>query len=1089
MKKAIVAGFFCLVLACGTRSFAQVGTQGSILGVVTDSSGAAVSGAQVVIVNLDTGLQRVVRTDSAGAFEIPALPQGFYSVTISHSGFTTWAVQRTELTVGEHKRLSPALAVGEVTEKVTVTASAELMQTETGSVNSLIETKQIIDTPLISRDVVELTRLAPGTIYQGKNADEMSSSSIAMGPGTRSDQTQFSLDGLSANTAVDEHGAGIPTVDAIAEFEVQTSSFSADHGRDPVQVVIVTKSGTNNLHGSVWEFLRNDALNARNYFATSKPALKRNQFGFTVGGPIIKNKTHFFGSYEGLRVRQEQIYNSPTISPAYLKGDFSSLGHPIVDPQTGSPFPGNVIPANRISSASQFFFPYILLPNSPGNLFSAVTPVPDDSYQYMVRIDQQISNRQKIYGRWFASHESTIFPLYKPGVNEYGGPKGYNVGINYDFNITSRTLLNVNIGSLGQTYQTQSALRGKENLVQEAGISGFPTAGRSAEIGLPDAISFTGYTGISTAAFGAPYKLWWHTLDGTVSLHQIWAKHSIVAGYQYDDSSVKARQGEGCSMGTFDFNGQYTGDGFADFLLGYPDNSGRCYPLDTFGLEHAPYSALFVQDSWKVHSRVTLDLGLRWDYWHAKSFVNGAASTFDPTIGKAIAGETSDGNVDLNAQTVAPYLAAATAGLWVPASQAHVPYGLFEPSGYVSPRVGIAWRPFGKDDLVVRGGYGIFTSSVRGNFSASQIAGPPYWSNETQFWDASQLQPWATAWPANPQDFVTPSISAVAYNIKPNKTYEWNASIQRSLPFRSALTVAYVGNKGLDLDVYNSLNEVRPGNYPNLQAAHPYPQFGSIQLYQNDGKAWYNSLQLKWERRFAQGFSGMVSYAYSKSMSENGGGGAWTTPTPFAPKGYNRGRDSDACFGQVPGLSNASTCDANADHRHILAVNALWELPIGRTRRYGQNLNPVLNGFVGGWEFSSLYNFISGAALSFDVPGATLGNGWDTRPNLVGDLKLAHPSAKLWFNPQALAAPPAYTFGDSGMGIFDGPGYHEFNTALLKNFYFREDKYLQFRWEMFNAINHVNLANPVTSIGLATTGQIFSAGPARQMQLALKFIF
>ena len=485
-----------------------------------------------------------------------------------------------------------------------------------------------------------------------------------------------------------------------------------------------------------------------------------------------------------------------------------------------------------------------------------------------------------------------------------------------------------------------------------------------------------------------------------------------------------------------------------------------------------PYGAAFVDDSWKISSRFTLELGIRWDYWFAKSLIRGAGGTFDPALGQAVAGLNNKGQVDLTAQPVSPYLGAATAGLWIPASQAHIPGGLFQPTGYVSPRLGAAWRPLKSGDLVIRGGYGIFTSSYRGNITASQIISPPYWTYEAQTWSPSQLQRWETAWPVNPNSFVAPSVGAAAYNVKPIKDHEWNISVQKTLPLKAAVTVSYVGSSADGLVADNSLNNVPAGEYSDLQAAKPYSAFGSIDLYDNIGHSWYNSGQVKVERRFASGFGLTFSYALSKIMSENGADGIYVAPTPFAPEGYNRGL-------------------ASFDHTHILASNLIWDIPIGKGHALGGNWNSITNAVIGGWEFSGIYLYSSGQPLTFAAQGASLGNGWATRPNLVGNPNLSNPSADLWFNPNAFAAPAPYQFGNSGIGIMFGPSSHVANLALMKKFHFGESRYLQFRWEAFNAFNNVNLlaANLNTTIGQSSTGQISAAGPGRVMQIALKLVF
>jgi hypothetical protein len=294
--------------------------------------------------------------------------------------------------------------------------------------------------------------------------------------------------------------------------------------------------------------------------------------------------------------------------------------------------------------------------------------------------------------------------------------------------------------------------------------------------------------------------------------------------------------------------------------------------------------------------------------------------------------------------------------------------------------------------------------------------------------------------------------------------------VQKGVPFKTAVTLSYVGSYGSDLIADSSINNVPPGLYTNLQAAKPYSTFGSIDLYENTGKNWYNSGQLRIERQFSRGLSYMLSYAYSKNISQNGADSVWIAPTPFAPPGYNRGL-------------------ASFDHAHILSVSALWQIPVGRGRTWGANMNRAADAIAGGWQFVPIYLYSSGAPLTFAVPGATLGNGWATRPNLIGNPTLSDPTPNLWFNPAAFTAPPQYQFGNSGVGIVTGPSSQVANLSLGKNFAVTEKGYVQFRWEVFNAFNHANYGSPNTTISQSTTGRILSAGAARQMQLGLKLIF
>jgi len=1075
----------CLLSACFllavAGAMAQTGVDGSILGVVSDANGGSVAGATVTVRNLDTGLVKTEITHADGGFEISPLPEGNYSVSVTFTGFKTWTLAQTDLTIRERKRVSPMLQLGDVNERVTVEATADLLQTERAETGGVVEQRTIQELPLNGRDVIELTELVPGVRYGGRTfatACADGNMSTVQGLGHRDDQSEFRVDGVASNSVCDEGGTAIPNPDTIAQFNVSTSNFSAENGRNPLQITMVTKGGTNEFHGTLWEFLRNDALDARNTFAASNPKLIQNQFGAAGGGPIKKNRTFFFASYEGLRNIQAKIFNSLTVTPAMLQGNFSGLPA-ITDPLTGKAFPGNQIPADRISGASKFFFPWILQANSPDGQFRSNASVPLNNDEVTGRIDHQITQNQRIYGRYLRIGTTKTLMGYQPSILAGGDTYTNSAGLNYDYTVTPTTLINLSIGMVKTVNNFTPECGkpgpcteiGKENLTADAGIQGFQTAGREQWIGLPDSISFGDYAGISSrGGWGDPGVFKSNSINANASISTVRGKHTIVAGYQYDHLYLLAAHGSCCSKGTFDFNGQYTGNTFADYLLGYPDTSGRDYPIHTFGMKSNPYGALFVDDSFKISSRLTVELGLRWDYWFAKSFIRGNGGTFDPKLGKVVAGVNSNGEVDLTAQPVAPFLAAATAGLWVSAKDAHVPAGLFEPSGFVSPRLGVAWRPLKSADFVIRAGYGIFTSSYRGNITASSVVAPPYWTYENQSWSPSQLQRWETAWPVNPNAFVAPGVSAAAYDVKPMKDHEWNLSVQKTFPFQTAVTVSYVGSKATGLIVDNSLNNVAPGLYTDLQGSKPYPAFGGIDLYKNTGGNHYNSGQLKVERRFSKGLSFMLSYAFSKNISEGGGDSVWSTPTPFAPAGYNRGR-------------------ASYDHTHILATNAVWEIPFGRGHAHGSTLNPVANAVLGGWEFSGIYLFSSGDPLSFGVPGATLGNGWGTRANLVGDPSVSNPNSGLWFNPNAFGTPAPYMFGNSGIGILDGPSSHVVNAGLMKRFSFGEKRYVQFRWEAFNALNHVNLNDPNTTINQSSTGRIFSAGDARIMQIALKVVF
>lgn len=1050
------------------RMEAQVGTQGSILGTVVDPSGGVIVGANVTAVQLETGFKRTGTTDSGGNFELVALPIGPYSVTITANGMQTWVLDRMDLTVGARVRISPTLQPGAVQQQVTVEAKAGILQTENSSMSTTIQVTPFLDWPLAVRNPISLVELVPGMRYDGVSGPEQGA--YLHGNGLRSNAANFKLDGVSSNAAMDEGAMTMPIVDDIAEMNVQTSSFSAEYGRDPIQVTLVTKSGTNDFHGSAWEYFKNDALNARNAFALTTPRLRFNQFGGNIGGPIKRDKTFFFGSFQATLNPGQTLYNSVAATSAMLNGDLSSIKTPIKDPLTGEPFAGNIIPASRINPSSNFFVPYLPQANS-GNLFRALAANFVNTYEDTVRLDHYLTSAQRIYVRWVRDNFRAQTPQYLPSYIYNNNTDQDNVGVNYTWTIRPNMLLTATAGYIRSDNSFTSPEIGKTNYAEKAGIQGIPTAGRENNIGLP-AIAITGFAGI-TEPFGVNGALWSRVQDGSVELHILKGTHSIGLGYELQNRQVYGAHGSTYSQGLFNFNGQYSGNSLADFLLGYTSSSTVNLPLAQFGVNAAPYSGIYIADSWRVQPRLTLNIGLRYEYWHPMSFVAGNTATFDPQIGKVVAGENDNGKVDLTHQPIAAALGAATQNLWVPASQVPgVPNDLYPARGHLEPRVGFVWQPFGFTDLVIRSAYGIFENSLVGNRSASTIGAIPFFSIQTQTLSAAQPVAWNNLWSASPNAFVTPSVNYTAgLGIDTARTQEWNFSIQKALWWKSALTVSYVGTKINGQPFGHSYNDVPPGRYTNLQASKPFPSFGTVYTLENGINTWYHALQVQWERRFSSGLMLMFSYSFSKSMQNYANAtGETSLITPFAPVNYERG----------PAANN------NANNLKLAWV---YDLPFGRSRRWATHMNPVLEGALGGWEFSGYYGYVSGTPLTITVPGATLGNGWNTRANVVGDPGVGNPNASLWFNPSAFAAPPAYQFGNSGIGVVYGPPIHQANLALLKSFHFQEHRFIQIRAEANNAFNNVNLANPNVTFGTANFGSVLSASSARVIQLGAKIVF
>lgn len=1053
--------------------FAQNVTDGSFIGTVTDSSGGAVPGAEITAKHLSTGLVKTATADEAGNFAVVALPAGYYSVSVKAPGFKRWEVGRVELIVGDRSRLSPVLSVGEVTETISVEDSQEILQTEKGSVETSIQMQSVRELPLPTRNPLSLVAMVPGMRIDNTQ-DGFERSTYVQGQGQRANKAGFQLDGVNTNAPMDEGGTGIPNVDAIAEVKVQTLNFSAESGRNPMQVMVVTKSGSNQFHGAAWEFIQNNAFNARNTFSPTKATVRRNQFGAAIGGPIIKNRTFFFGSYEGTVIRNARIYNSLGVTPAMKNGDFSALSKQIKDPTTGLPFAGNIIPQNRISEASKYFLPYILEGNSADGFYKNNASAKNDTHEGTLRIDHMITQSQRIYGRYYTVRQPKDELGYKPdpAVTGYSMVEQHSGGLNYTWTISPNTLFTASGGLLRTDQSYGNPALGKQNDALLAGIQGIPTKGREKWIGPPDInIGGSGYTGVGFAGgWGVPGALYGNTYNAKTSISHIRRNHTLSAGFEYGDWRTFGAHGSAAPRGSFAFNNLYTNDSFADYLLGYVSSTSRNDPLQTFGNDRAPYTAAYVQDVWRVRSNLTLELGLRYERWLAHHNYHEVSSTWDPRINKAVAAVDSNGNPNLTEFPVTPFLAAATKDLWTTAREAGMPDGLYEPNGNWAPRLGVVYRPFENKDIVLRGGYGTYYNTYTGNRGGSTI-NVPHWTGEgLAFALVGTLQRWETAWPADPSSFGAFNVYAPLYNIRPARTHEWNFSVQAALPFRAALTVTYAGTRTNNEISANLLNEPTVGFHANIQADRPLPRFATIQVYQNLGRNWYHALQTKVERRYSNGFTFVLAHSFSRSMGANVADAEDAPLLPYAPDWYNRGR-------------------TNFDRRHIESAAVVWELPFGRGKKFAGGMNRAFDLLLGSWQLSVWQRGQSGQPLSISRGLASLGNNQTPRADIVGDPSIADQGPGRWFNTAAFAAPANYTFGNAGKGIVEGPGLFSLDTNLSKNFHITESKYFQFRWEAFNIVNHVNYNNPETSLTSGNFGRITSAGSSRYMQLGLKFLF
>jgi hypothetical protein len=1063
-----------LVLLAGSQCvIAQPSAK--ILGRVTDATGAAVQDAKVTAVNTATGLERETVTNASGDYEFPLLPiTGRYDLSISKTGFQTYQLSGIELQVDQQARYDVALTVGNISERVSVTAEAPIVNTEIGQIGQVIPNRTIVDLPLNGRNFVQLATLLPDTV-RGPDGQQTGNTTIAVSGG-RYGKTEFLLDGVSDSDQLFDGVTVTPSVDAIQEFKVQQNSFSAEYGRGDAVVLATIKGGTNEFHGTVFEFLRNDKLDSRNFFARSKDPYRQNQFGASTGGPILRDRTFFFLNYEGTRIRRGLTFNSVVPSPAFAQGNFSSVSTQIRDPLTGDPFPGNVVPSNRINPATAFFLQFYPAPNTPQGTFVYSAPLSSDVDQGNMRIDQRIGSRDSLFGRYSINNLDRFNPGNFPRQGGFTqGLRSQNAVLTETHLFTPTTLNELRLGYTRMKNSNIPEGLGN-NYTSQAGIGGFEQTSLNFP-GFPN-ISISGFTGINGRTFQPiinPTNMY-EIID---NLSLIRGRHTIKTGAdlrKYDLSSTNAA----FSRGSFSFNGTYSGNPFADYLLGYPSSGTRSFPRNFFGMYETRYH-FYVQDDFKVTPNLTLNLGLRYELNIQPTPKLGQAADFDFFgTGKWIVA-TYKGSINLTTQQVAQYAYPVYKDQIITTQQAGLPNKLFfNDYNDFAPRVGFAWRPFGNNRTVIRGGYGIFYLLTSGNnIVSAPIINVPF------ILDESKLQPTVNGRPTlQIQNFFPPfSTSAsfstpLTYGVNPHMRtpylHEWNFAVQHEIVPNLSLEIAYVANKGTHLEEALPQNLAPPSatDLRPFQQRRPRPDLGTGQFYDNSGNSNYNALDVRLEKRFSRGVYFLLGYVWGKAIdigsSDQGGNGA---DNPFNLR------------------TMRGPSDLDVTHRFVGSFGV--EVPVGRGRAFGANMPRVADLIIGGWQVSGIATFQSGMPFTPTISSdpANVGFTYGRRPDVKGTGHVDNPGPNLWFNPKDFPLPAPYTIGNAGRNILRGPGVNNWDLSILKNFHFTERIYLQFRTELFNAFNHTQFNNPVSMVDVPTAGQILSARDPRIMQFGMKLYF
>jgi Carboxypeptidase regulatory-like domain len=1074
LKRTGLGLVLCLSLGLFASSLSAQ-TTGSFDGTVTDPSGAGIAGAKITAKNQQTGLVRSGKSNAQGEYVITLLPPGTYDLTVEAPGFQQYDRTGVVLLVNQVARLDIPMIVGAVVQKVTVTGAGTGVNTATPTISQVITGQEVNNLPLNGRNFLQLTVLVPGSVpgipmTQNFTPTTAGSNSLNL-PQVNGLRNQFNnvlLDGTDDNEIFLGEAASIPPPDSIQEFSIQTSLYGAEFGRGAGAIVnVVTKSGTDAFHGSLYEYLRNDVLDARNFFALTKPPLKRNQFGASLGGPIVKGKTHFFANYEGTRLR-EGITRTASVPTKFEKmGDFSGSAVKPIDPQTGMPFPNNQIPDMQIDPVAKNLLQFYPDPNVGNNLFTSSPSAPTDENDFLVRIDQNIGTRDSLFGRYFYQNGNAVIPFATTFLGSVDVPS-FPIKNNWRF---------------------QHLVLSETHVFSDRAINEFRFGlNRNALIGLAPAIprsaSDFGFTFPATIPIDVPqWSVAGLTVNGytdmgpgdkvtnafqwidTFSL--IHGRHSLKFGadirrYQLNGNIPSAFNG------AYFFSGAVTGNAFADFLLGKPlffiQGGGNA----ALAMRASSYN-FFAEDAISVSRRLKLTLGLRYGYPTWPVELHNRISAFRP-------GQQSQVRPD------------APAGLVYP-GDAGIPRSTVDnPTKNFAPRIGLAWDPTGRGTTSIRAGYGIFYDIIPWHdFYQLQIA-PPFSFFPFLLFPQSFSDPYNGSGPFQPGLTQIPfseiplpiQFNVLNKNLKTPYAEQYNLTIQHQFFGGWVGQIGYVGTTGIHLP--NTLDENQalfiPGQSTlnNIEARRPFgPNFSSILAQSTVWTSNYNSLQISVKKQAAHGLTFLASYTFSKSID------TLSTPQAFrnAP-GQPTGAMNNYNLNLDRGLSAF-----DATHRFVFSY--LWQLPA--VHQFGAFGSRVLSD----WAVNGIITFQSG--LPFTVTDPTDpscdGNSND-RPNLVGNPHLSHSTLAEAFNVSAFQQVTACNgYGNAGRNILRGPGINNWDFALVKRFPIGERLNAEFRSEFFNLWNHPGFANPVSDITSPSFGQIVATRPSneRQIQMVLRLDF
>jgi hypothetical protein len=1071
-------------LVCSILTTAQV-TTSAIVGFVVDQTNASIPGVHVTVVDIATGFQRDVITGDDGSYAVEDLKPGNYDIVASKTGFKQARVRAVTLEVTQRARINISLDVGSVTEHVQVSGQAPIIQTDQASVGNVVSSTQVLELPLNGRQFIQLATLSPGVYASGGSVTGGSVSANGMS----NQSNNIMIDGvMNWETGINRQNFS-PSLDLIQEFKIQTNTYDAEYGLSGgAQISLSTKRGGNTYHGSLFYFGRSGSLAARPPFqAGPLPPFSQREFGGSFGGHVPRSKKDFFFfNFEGFRQRQGLTVLRSFPTDNLRGGDFSSVPTIIYDPSTldpttgrRQPFPRNVIPSNRLSSVDQFFMQFwpSVPAGSPEVNNSVLNPdQTQNSNQYSIRYDRDFSEKNTLTLRYTYNQTPVLLPLGNnngatgvPSLAEFGNFNGTNTNIGWTHLFNSTTLNTLKFGYSRFFQGRQNESTGK-HYISQAGMLGIV---RETD-GIPT-FNLAGWTQIADNALSPIHQAFNNfTLDDIVTM--VRGSHSIKFGGGGVYNRVVSNLSQ-FTRPTFSFSPRYTtsavganGDQYnalADFLLG---DTGSVSITNNNKVQNwlSYWISSFVQDAWTVSRSLTLTYGIRYEIYSSPYDSQGRSVAIDLATGHFVFPQS----VPTLPGTPANSVTAESAGYPRNHLQFPVQYD------HVAPRLGFAYRLFGKDTWVLRGGYGIFYNWITTQVTSSLGAGAPFAPTYSIACNASipcvdMANPLATT-------ITGPIVSGAAASKANTIPYVEQYSLGLAHQFSPTLGVeiSYVGNVGRNNLLNINLNQPVPGPGP-IAPRRPYPQFSSLVSPVTEGISNYNALQISGRKTYDRlGLTFQGNYSWGHALGTAASGPEFADQQPFRDV-----RHLNADYGPT-----------FYDRRHILTFSWVYALPIGNGKVLAHGASGVINQVIGGWKVGGITTFQTGDYLTPSDIVDISNTGGGARPNVIcnpNNQSRPTRAAEIhkWFNTGCFVRAQQFTFGDSSSGIIEGPHYLDFDLSIYKDFVIGESRRLEFRGEFFNAFNHPNLGDPAVAYGASNFGTISSSNPARQIQLGIRFDF